>query len=100
MPSPEPLMFYEFSNLLLLRLGDRDALAPNSSPGNGGNALAQLSADGEFISRLFADCAPERSSVLTRALCDADGGEPASCMSPREVALYVNGVIEYLPPAA
>jgi len=89
MPSQEPLTFYEFSNLLLL--GDRDALAPDE---------LQLSADGEFISRLFADCAPERSSVLTRALRDADGGEPASCMSPREVALYVNGVIEYLPPAA
>ena len=91
MPSHEPLTFYEFSNLLLLRLDECDAFAPDE---------LQLSADGEFISRLFADCAPERSSVLTRALCDADGGEPASSVSPREVALYVNGVIEYLPPAA
>ena len=89
MPSQEPLTFYEFSNLLLL--GDRDALAPDE---------LQLSADGELISRLLTVCTPERSSVLTRALCDADGGEPASRTSLREGALSVSGVIEYLPPAA
>jgi len=90
MPSQEPLTFYEFSNLLLVRLGDRGALPDE----------LQLSADGELISRLLTVCTPERSSVLTRALCDTDGGEPASRTSPREGALSVSGVIEYLPPAA